>query len=152
MSKTIIKVLFLPLVFFISFYGCKDNHAHGPEDDHFKAEGVVFYQSGNKVAEIFRGVTRDTVFAEVNKDGALTEIKFYDKNKKVLSPPDYIKTPLSWQIGDTSIVQLKQQTGKEGSYELNLRGKKAENTNINFFLMHAGHADFRSGKIPVKVK
>ncbi len=151
MFKTIFKVGLLSL-FIILFFACKDNHVHGPEEDHFEAEGVVFFQSGVKVAEIFRGVTADTLFAQVNIEGPLTDLKFYDKNKNLLNPPDYKKNPMSWQIADTSIVKVKQQAGKQGSYEFQLEGKKLGSTSIEFFITHAGHSDFRSGKISIKVK
>jgi hypothetical protein len=151
MLKTIFKVGLLPF-FIILFFACKDNHVNEPHEDHFEAEGMVFFQSGIKIAEIFRGVTIDTLFAEVNLEGPHTEVKFYDKDKRLLNPPDYKKTPMSWQIADTSVVRLKQHTGEEGSYEFHLVGKRVGVTNIEFLIMHAGHADFRSGKIPIKVK
>ncbi len=144
-------MLLLISIILITFYSCKENHIHEPEE-HFEAEGVVFYQSGIKIAEVFRGVTTDTLFAEVNREGAHTEVKFYDKDKKILNPPDYKKNPMAWQISDTTVVKLKQHAGEAGSYGFHLEGKRVGITDIEFFIMHAGHADFRSGKIPVKVR
>jgi hypothetical protein len=152
MLRSYLKIVFTIFIFIIALTSCKDSHVHEPHDDHYEAEGMAFFQSGNKIAEIFRGVTADTLFASVNVDGALTEIKFYDKAKKLLDPPDFKKNPMSWKITDTSIVSLKQPVGKEGSYEFNLRGKRVGSTDIEFFIMHSGHADFRSGKIPVIVR
>ncbi|MCS7052837.1 MAG: hypothetical protein NZM09_03765 [Ignavibacterium sp.] len=151
MLKSIFKVGLLPLLVAV-FFSCKDNHVHEPHEDHFEAEGMAFFQSGNKIAEIFRGITSDTLFAIVNQETPHTEIKFYDKDKKLLNPPDYKKNPMSWQIGDTSFVRLKQIAGEEGSYKFQLVGKRVGVTNIEFFITHAGHSDFRSGKIPIRVK
>jgi len=152
MLKSIFKVVFALSIISVFLISCKDNHVHEPHDDHYEAEGMAFFQSGIKVAEIFRGVTTDTLFAEVNVEGDHTEVKFFDKNKKLLNPPDYKKNPMSWKISDTSVVALKQHAGEEGSYEFHLKGKRIGLTDIEFFIMHAGHADFRSGKIPVKVR
>lgn len=151
MFKTIIKVVLLPILVTLLF-ACKDDKITEPENDHFEAEGMAFFQSGIKIAEIFRGVTTDTLFAEVNAEGDHTEIKFYDKDKKLLDPPDYKKNPMAWKISDTTIVKLEQHAGEEGSYEFHLHGKTIGVTDIEFYIMHVGHADFRSGKIPVRVK
>ncbi len=151
MLLNFIKVGLLPL-FIILFFGCKDNHVHEPHEDHFEAEGMVFTQSEIKIAEIFRGITTDTLFAEVDRVGEHTEVKFYDKDKRVMNPPDYKKNPMSWKISDTTIVRLGQHAGEEGSYEFHLEGKRVGVTDIEFYIMHAGHADFRSGKIPIKVR
>lgn len=152
MLKSIFKIGLLSFLLLFFFNSCKDKHVHEPHDDHFEAEGLALFQKGIKIAEIFRGVTRDTHSARVSLDGEFTEVKFFDKDKKLLNPPDYTKNPFSWQIADTSIVEIKQNPNQSGSYGFYLRGKKVGTTNIEFFIMHAGHADFRSGKMPIRVR
>lgn len=148
LSRRILSFLILALSIFV--FSCKDDPLE-PKMDHFEAEGIVFYQSGIKVAEIFRGVTQDTLFAQVGQTSVHFEVKFFDSNKNEMDPPDHTKQPFAWEIQDTSIVGTWQHPGEEGSYEFHLVGKQLGTTNMEFFIMHEGHADFRSGKIPVKV-
>ncbi|MGQ9644304.1 MAG: hypothetical protein ACUVT3_10645 [Ignavibacterium sp.] len=143
-----IFLLFAVISFFI--ISCKDDPLE-PDMHHFEAEGIVFYQSGIKIGEIFRGVTQDTLSARVGETSVHIEVKFFDPNKNELNPPDHTKQPFAWEIQDTTIVGIWQHPGEEGSYEFHLVGKQTGITNIEFFIMHEGHADFRSGKIPVKV-
>ncbi|WP_337872860.1 hypothetical protein [Ignavibacterium sp.] len=148
LKRRILPILILSLSIFI--FSCKDDPLE-PKLDHFEAEGIVFYQSGIKVAEIFRGVTQDTLFAQVGQTSVHFEVKFFDSSKNEMDPPDHTKQPFAWEIQDTSIVGIWQHPGEEGSYEFHLVGKQLGVTNIEFFIMHEGHADFRSGIIPVKV-
>lgn len=148
-SKRILSV-FIILTVTILMFSCKDDPME-PDMDHFEAEGIVLYQSGIKVAEIFRGVTQDTLFATVGQTSTHFEVKFYNSNKQELDPPDHTKQPFAWEIQDTSVVGVWQHPGEEGSYEFHLVGKKVGLTQIEFFILHEGHADFRSGKFPVKV-
>lgn len=147
LKKSILFILTFSVILFVS---CKDDPLE-PDMDHFEAEGIVFYQSGIKIGEIFRGETQDTLSARVGETSGHIEVKFFDPNKNELDPPDHTKQPFAWEIQDTTIVGIWQHPGEEGSYEFHLVGKQTGITNIEFFIMHEGHADFRSGKIPVKV-
>lgn len=140
----------LVIILSITFYSCKDDHLHGP-DEHYEAEGVVFYHKGNKIAEIFRGVTRDTLRVRVNQSSDTIDVKFYDKDKKVINPPDFTKLPMSWEISDTSLVSILQPAGKERNYVFFFRGKRNGNTHFEILIMHGNHIDYRSGKIPIRV-
>ncbi len=130
---------------------CSNDHL-ADHDDHFEAEGMVFYEGTTKKVEIFRGVTQDTFFVPLNGVTPLIEAKFLDAEKKELNPPDYTKKPLSWSISDTSVVAVNQNINEKGSYKFYLLGKKSGTTLIEFFILHEGHPDYRSGKIPVKVR
>lgn len=144
--------VFTSLFIIFLFTSCSKDEPLSPAEDHFEAEGMVFYESGIKLVEIFRGVTRDTFFVPLNQMTSGIEIKFLSPEKKEIDPPDYKKKPLSWSISDTSIVSVWQHKEEEGSYEFHLAGKKIGVTLIEFFVLHEGHPDFRSGKIPVKVQ
>lgn len=147
------RILFIVLfsIYLLFTNGCEKDDILEPQVEHFEAEGMVFYSSGIKLAEIFRGVTSDTLRAKVGSSEHI-EIKFLNPERVEIDPPDYKKQPLAWEIADTSIVSIKQHEGEEGSYEFHLWGKKEGVTKIEFFILHEGHPDFRSGKIPVKVE
>jgi hypothetical protein len=151
LSKILSKVL---VIFLLSFalISCSKDEPLSPAEDHFEAEGMIFFESGIKIAEIFRGVTQDTFFVPLGSMTSHIEVKFLSPERNVINPPDYKKKPLSWSISDTSIVSLVQHPGEEGSYEFHLQGRKEGITEIEFFVLHEGHPDFRSGKIPVRVK
>lgn len=140
------------LVLSITIISCSKDEPLSPHEDHFEAEGMVFYESGIKIVEIFRGVTRDTFFVPLNGMTAHINVKFLNPEKREIDPPDYKKKPLAWSISDTTIVGVKQHEGERGSYEFHLEGKRAGTTLIEFFVLHEGHPDYRSGKIPVKVR
>ncbi len=151
LSSTIIRITFIIILSF-TLISCSKDEPLSPSEEHFEAEGMVFYESGIKIAEIFRGVTQDTFFVPLGGLTAHIEIKFLNPERKEINPPDYKKKPLSWTIADTSIVGIKQHPGEEGCYEFHLEGKKSGTTLIEFFVLHEGHPDYRSGKIPVKVQ
>lgn len=138
------------LFFFISFYSCSDESLQ-PQEEHFEAEGMVFYESGIKVAEIFRGVSQDTFFVKNGQQTAGIDIKFYNSSKQEIDPPNSSVQPLAWEISDIAKTDVWQHPGEEGGYEFHLVGKSIGITQIEFFVLHEGHPDFRSGKIFVSV-
>lgn len=131
--------------------GCSDDPV-SPKDDHFKAEGIVFLQSGIKIAEIFRGETNDTLFAPLGNMTSHIDVKFFNSDKVIINAPDDPDLSFAWEISDTSIVGVWQHPGEEGEFEFHLVGKIVGSTKIEFFIMHDDHADFRSGKITVTVQ
>lgn len=152
--KALILKTYLVVFLFIGLFtlsSCSKDDPLSPAEEHFEAEGMVFYESGIKIVEIFRGVTQDTFYVFASQMTPDIEVKFLSPEKKEIAPPDYKKKPLSWEIQDTSIVSIWQQEGEEGSYEFRFSGKKSGTTQIEFFILHEGHPDFRSGKIPVKI-
>lgn len=150
-NNILLKVLFMLLLSF-KIISCSKDEPLSPSEDHFEAEGMIFFESGIKIAEIFRGVTQDTFFVPLGNMTAHIEVKFLSPERNLLDPPNPKKKPLSWTISDTSIVSVYQHADDQGSYEFHLQGKKVGVTDIEFFVLHEGHPDFRSGKIPVKVR
>ena len=149
-----LKNIFISTVLFlftISLSGCGDDDPVAPQEEHFEAIGMVFYTSGIQIAKILRGETNDTLAAQVGVVGDHIEIKFYDEEENIVDPPESEGQTLSWEIGDESFLEVDQDEGEEGSFEFHLEGISAGNTVIEFFIMHEGHPDFRSGKIPVRV-
>jgi hypothetical protein len=140
--------IFLLLFILVS---CSDDPVT-PQEDHFEAEGIVFLQSGIKIAEIFRGVTTDTLLAPRGALSAGIDVKFYNSNQEMINPPDPAEQSFAWQIDNPALVEVWQHPGEEGGYEFHLRGLADGVTQIEFFIMHEGHADFRSGKITVAVE
>lgn len=145
------RLIFLFAVFIsLVLISCSKDEPLSPAEEHFEAEGMVFYKSGIKILEIFRGVTQDTFFVPLGNITPVIEIKFLSPERQIINPPDYKNKPLSWEISDTSKVAVFQN--EAGSYEFKFQGKNSGISQIEFFILHEGHPDFRSGKIPIKVQ
>ncbi|MFO7523949.1 MAG: hypothetical protein R6W68_00715 [Ignavibacteriaceae bacterium] len=148
LSMLSISILLIILLFGI---GCSDDPV-STQEEHFEAEGIVFLQSGIKIADIFRGVTSDILYAPVDSMTAGIDVKFYNSNQEMIDPPNDPDLTFAWEIDNTLIVDVWQHPGEEGGFEFHLEGLLADTTLIEFFILHEGHADFRSGKIPVVVQ
>jgi hypothetical protein len=136
----------------VLFFRCNEEEVTTPPGEHFEAEGMVFLQSGITVASIFRGVTTDTLIAPEGGRSDHFDVKFYDENQNVINPPSDPDHMLAWEIENDNLVAVYQHPGEEGGYEFHLDGLAEGNTHIEFFIVHEGHNDFRSGLIPVKVE
>ncbi|MCU0344774.1 MAG: hypothetical protein MUF28_13250 [Ignavibacterium sp.] len=141
-------------IILLSFFmiSCSDDDPVTPQSDHFEAEGIVFLESGIKIADIFRGVTTDTLFAPKGGQTSGIDVKFYNSNKEMINPPNSAEQTLAWEIDNPNLVGVWQHPGEEGGFEFHLRGLVEGITQMEFFVMHEGHADFRSGKITIKVE
>lgn len=153
-NKFILSIkLFIPILFLTIFISCSNESDPLPaQEDHFEAEGVVLLESGIIIADIFRGVTNDTLFVPVDSMTAGIDVKFYDENQQIIDPPDPSDQSLSWSIDDQNILDVWQHPGEEGGFELHLEGLAIGSTKIEFFIVHEGHNDFRSGKFSVVVQ
>ena len=150
--KNFILNIFLTLTSVSILAGCAKDESLAPQEEHFEAIGMYFTSSGIRVASILRGETSDTLNAPLGKIGEGIEIQFYDKDENLIDPPEREHQKLAWEIEDPSIVEVWQHPGEEGGFEFHLKGLTIGITKIEFFIMHEEHADFRSGKIPVKVE
>ncbi len=124
-----------------------DDHAH----EHFEAIGMQFSNSGIELARILRGVTTDTLEAPLGAISDHFEIKFFNEDEQLIDPPDGEHYTLGWEITDESKLAVWQHEGEEGGFEFHLRGLAEGVTTIEFFVVHEGHNDFRSGQIPVEI-
>lgn len=120
---------------------------------HFEAIGTAITDaSGALIVKILRGVTTDTFYVPLNARTEAMFVKFYDVNENIIQPPTDKDKYLGYEIGDRTIAKIFQHEGEEGGYEFHLDGLKEGKTTIQFFVMHNGHADYRSGIIPIVVK
>lgn len=97
----------------------------------------------------FDSGSADKFTAKIDELSDHIEVKFLDKNKSEIDPPDESDYTFSFSVADTNIVQVHQH--EPGEYEFHLKGIAAGNTEIEFFVMHLGHVDVRTIKIPVNV-
>lgn len=149
MRKAIAVLALITIPFFSA---CDEDDPVAPQEEHLEAIGVVLSTSGIEVASILRGETDDTLRVEVGKTSDHLEVKFYDEDEHIVDAPDDGDKTLSWEIGDTAILEVHQREGEEGEFAFHLEGVAAGVTTLELFIMHEGHADFRSGKFTVIVQ
>lgn len=145
-------ILILSLITILLFTASCEEDPIAPQEEHLKAIGMVFYTSGIEVARIIKGVTSDTLTAPTGGLSDHIDIKFIDEEEKEFSPLSTATQTLAWEFENNSIADVWQHEGEEGSFEFHLKGLETGETNVEFFVMHNDHSDYRSGKIPVKVK
>lgn len=152
LNKFLEKIILLFSLITITIFttSCKDDPIT-PQEEHLQAIGMVFYTSGIEVARILKGVTSDTLTAPVGGLSDHFDIKFIDANEQEFDPPSTETQTLAWEFGNASIADIWQHEGEEGSFAFHLKGLETGTTNIEFFVMHNDHHDYRSGKIPVKI-
>src|SRR5690606_37732087 len=95
--RTILSSLITIFGLLITLNGCSADPV-STQEQHFEAEGIVFLQSGIIIAEIFRGVTSDTLYAPLGDMTAGIDVKFYNSNKQEMDPPDNEENTFSWEI------------------------------------------------------
>lgn len=147
------KKFYIPaILMLLLFTACSEDDPVTPQEEHFEAIGVVLTTSGIKMASILRGETDDTLYAQVDDISDHLEVQFYNEDEQIVEAPDDDDKTLSWEIGDMDILEVHQDDGHDGEFEFHLKGLSPGTTTLELFIMHAGHADFRSGKIPVMVQ
>ncbi|MFA7290195.1 MAG: hypothetical protein WC055_15065 [Melioribacteraceae bacterium] len=154
-SIKIKSILYISIILlsFIALNGCKGDNPVSAQEDHFQPFGMAIYDAtGALNVKILRGVTSDTLHAEVGKRSDHYSVQFYNSEDKLIPPPTSQNLKLDWKIGDASLVGVWQHPGEEGGYEFHLEGIKKGNTTIEFYIVHEGHNDYRTGLIPVIVK
>jgi hypothetical protein len=143
-------ILIISAVLLLILAGCKeDPHSHG--EDHFEAIGVVIYSGDSVVASILRGVTSDTLKVTSNTNTPDYSVRFYNPQEQIVAGPTESEIRLSWNVDHSDIVEVEGHASHGQKYLIYLKGKNAGTTNVEFLLLHGDHADFRSGKIPVRV-
>lgn len=141
-------VILFSIMFFVS---CSDDDPVTPQEEHFEAIGTVIYDAtGAEIARILRGVTTDTLSAQVGVLSDHYRVKFINDEEQIVDPPENEESSMEVVITDTNL--LETETDEPGGFEFHLRGKAAGITSIEIKILHNGHSDYRSGLIPVKIE
>ena len=149
----VINYIFVIALAVLILSSCEDDtHVQG---EHFELDGWVFLDnSGIKIIEIFQGQFNPNLSTEFNvQSGQKTEpikLKFLDDHSDLMEPPTDTDYTLSWAVNDTTVAKIN--TENTLNWEFSLEGLKADTTSIQFFIMHGGHIDARSGMIKIRVE
>ncbi len=139
------------ILFSAAIISCsEDDDPVTPQEEHFEAIGTVVYDAtGAEVLRILRGVTTDTLSAQVDILSDHFDVKFINEDESVVDPPTDEESTMGIDITDTSLLEIEQD--QPGAFEFHLKGKATGITTIEIKILHAGHSDYRSGLIPVKI-
>ena len=143
-----LSISFLLLI----FTSCSDDDPVSEQENHFEAIGTVIYDAtGAEIVRILRGVTSDTLTAQVGVLSDHYRVKFINDDETIVdAPEDEPDNSMEVTITDTDL--LETETDVPGGYEFHLRGKAAGETSIEIKILHSGHSDYRSGLIPVIIE
>lgn len=143
-------MLFFSMMLLLFTSACSEDDPITPQSEHDEAIGMALFRGDSLVASILRGVPSDTLRAVTGVNTEDYDVRFYDEDEQLFEAHDDDKT-FAWEVANPSIVEAVQDSGRAGEFEFRLRGLTPGTTTIEFFIMHAGHSDFRSGKWPVRV-
>lgn len=140
-------VLFLLII----LTSCNDDDPVSHQEEHFEAIGTVIYDAtGAEIARILRGVTADTLSAQVGILSDHYTVKFINDDEVIVDPPDDEETSMEVDITDSDL--LETETDEPGGFEFHLKGIAIGLTSIEIKILHNGHSDYRSGLLPVKIE
>ena len=141
----------------ILLYGCsEDSDPIAPQEEHFEPVGMVIYDAGIKVLDYYAPdyqVGADTIKVNMGLSPKYT-IKFYEdiKSKNLIDPPTDPEMTFGAVFSNTNIAVLEWGAEEEGSFSFFINGLTLGLTEVEFQVLHAGHPDFRTPKIPMIVK
>lgn len=138
------------ILLLLGFTSCEKDKPITAHEDHIEAIGMaLFDSSNNQIFSILRGITTDTLLAEVSKSQFMTA-KFYNGNEELFDPGNDPDHTFNWEIEDNSLVEIRKVENQV--FQIRIIGLKSGSTDIEFFIDHEGHADFRTGKFKLVVK
>jgi len=149
LRKGLFLISFLILITLLN--SCEKDDPISTHEDHFESIGMAFFDSTNsKVASILRGSTTDTIKIRVGKNSGFLTAKFYDDNENLFEPEEEPDHVFNWEMKDNSVAFIQKDLTNQ--FRIKITGTKTGITQVEFFVEHEGHADFRSGKINLSVK
>lgn len=124
------------------------------QKEHLDAEGIIIKDATKAIyMKIFQGKI-DTNYnrsfdVPINNISDAYEISFLDADGKIISNNDSDKK-LNIAFTDTSIAEMYQHDGLQ--WEFHIKGKNEGTSTCEIQVLHQGHADFKTPKIPVIVR
>lgn len=158
MKKTSISLVIFILL--LIFTGCKEEENPViPPSEHFEPFGWFLHDAGARpILVVWEGHIQqtwndssitDTLYGVTNGATPPIYVRFLDENKNVTEYPKDDDYTFGWVITDTLITSI---LGHEPGWAFHISGKQAGVTTIELQVLHLGHADVRTPKIPVRIE
>lgn len=144
--------LFIVILLFIILFSACSEKSPTEHSDHTEAVGMIIYHKNQILLKVLNGKIDTAISKELsfvlNSNYSPLEIKFIDEDGDLITPEEEEKI-LSWALDEPSLVDIKFLPNEK--WKISITGVKVGTTNIQFFLNHYDHPDFRTPKIPLKV-
>ncbi len=131
-----------------------------PPTEHFEPEGWVIRGATTKpILVVWQGViqttwnsaiTPDTLYAPLNALSDHYTIKFLDINKNIINPPTDVDHEFGWLITNTSMLEIIRDNPTDWAFHL--KGLTNGTTSLELQVLHVGHVDVKTPKIPVIIR
>ncbi len=131
-----------------------------PPTEHFEPEGWVIRDATTKpILVVWQGViqtswnsaiTPDTLYAPLNALSDHYTIKFLDINKNIINPPTDVDHEFGWLITNTSMLEIIRDNPTDWAFHL--KGLTNGTTSLELQVLHVGHVDVKTPKIPVIIR
>ncbi|MCU0344187.1 MAG: hypothetical protein MUF28_10270 [Ignavibacterium sp.] len=149
------------LIIVISTSGCSDETDPViPPSEHFEPEGWVIRDATTKpILVVWQGVIQtswnsvpvpDTLYAPLNALSDHYTVKFLDINKNIINPPSDADHQFGWLITDPSKLSIIQDNPTDWAFHL--KGLIIGTTTLELQVLHVGHVDVKTPKIPVIIR
>jgi hypothetical protein len=128
-----------------------------PPSEHFEPEGWIVRDATTKpILVVWQGVIQttwnstsvpDTLYAPLNALSDQFTVKFLDINKNIIDPPADADHQFGWLITDPSKLTIIQDSPTDWAFHL--KGLITATTTLELQVLHLGHVDVKTPKIPV---
>jgi len=156
--SSIVAVLFLII---ISITSCSDETDPViPPSEHFEPEGWVVRDATTKpIIVVWQGVIQttwnstsipDTLYAPLNALSDHYTVKFLDINKNIINPPSEPDHQFGWLITNPAMLEIIRDNPTDWAFHL--KGLTNGTTSLELQVMHLGHVDVKTPKIPVIIR
>lgn len=131
-----------------------------PPSEHFEPEGWVIRDATTKpILVVWQGVIQttwnstvvpDTLYAPLNALSDHYTVKFLDINKNIINPPTDADHEFGWLITNTSMLEIIRDNPTDWTFHL--KGLTNGTTSLELQVLHIGHVDVKTPKIPVIIR
>lgn len=154
-------ILLFTIILLPVFTSCSDETDPViPPSEHFEPEGWVVRDATTKpILVVWQGIIQtswnstsvpDTLYAPLNALSDHFTVKFLDINKNIINPPTDADHQFSWLITDPSKLSIIQDSPADWAFHL--KGLTIGTSTIELQVLHLGHVDVKTPKIPVIVR
>ena len=164
MTSVFLKYSYFVLILLVLVFttpGCSDETDPViPPSEHFEPEGWVVRDATTKpILVVWQGVIQttwnsttipDTLYAPLNALSDHFTVKFLDINKNIINPPTDADHQFGWLITDPSKLSIVQDSPTDWAFHL--KGLITGNTTLELQVLHVGHVDVKTPKIPVIIR
>jgi len=154
-------IVFILLLLVITTTSCSDETDPViPPTEHFEPEGWVIRDATTKpILVVWQGVIQttwnstavpDTLYAPLNALSDHYTVKFLDINKNIINPPTDADHEFGWLITNTSMLEIIRDNPTDWAFHL--KGLTNGTTKLELQVLHLGHVDVKTPKIPVIIR